>query len=198
MVPASPGGALDLVAAPLPPLDRPAPSRLPETRPGRLRAVSHPALGLPMPDMTAGFPAAADRIRASRARLAVRALEAALERDPTLRARLGETGLQHLLRDADGFLERVARAVGSGNPAQVRDWAEWVAPVFRRRHVPMDDLISLSEGVRLALGAVLSEGERASADAALDEGIAVFRWHRGISGDARKRNRLLAALYKGG
>jgi hypothetical protein len=151
-----------------------------------------------MPDMTAGFPAAADRIRASRARLAVRALEAALERDPTLRARLGETGLQHLLRDADGFLERVARAVGSGSPAQVRDWAEWVAPVFRRRHVPMDDLISLSEGVRLALGAVLSEGERASVDAAIDEGIAVFRWHRGISGDARKRNRLLAALYKGG
>lgn len=151
-----------------------------------------------MPDMTAGFPAAADRVRASRARLAVRAMEATVERDPTLRERLGEDGLRHLLRDTEGFLERVARAVGSGSPAQVREWAEWVAPVFRRRHVPMDDLISLSEGVRVALAAVLSEEERVPADAALDEGIAVFRWHRGIAGDARRRNRLLAALYKGG
>jgi hypothetical protein len=151
-----------------------------------------------MPDMTAGSAAAAERIRASRGRLAVRALEAAADRDPTLGERHGETGMRHLLRDMDGYLERVARAVASGSPAQVRDWAEWVAPVFRRRRVPMDDLIVLSEGLRTALGAVLSEEERVPADAALDEGIAVFRWHRGISGDARKRNRLLWALYKGG
>jgi hypothetical protein len=148
--------------------------------------------------MTAGFPAAADRVRESRARLAVRALEAALDRDPTLRGRHGDDGLRHLLRDTDGFLDRVSRALGSGNPAQVREWAEWVAPVFRRRRVPMDDLISLSEGVRVALAAVLTDEERASADAALDAGIAVFRWHRGIAGDARKRSRLAAALYKGG
>ena len=62
----------------------------------------------------------------------------------------------------------------------------------------MDDLIVISEGIRVALGAVLSDVERAPADAALDEGIAVFRWHRGISGDARRRNRLLLAVYKGG
>lgn len=160
--------------------------------------MSHPSLGLPMPDMAAGVPAAADRIRASRARLAVRALEAAVNRDPTLRARQGEDGLRHLLRDTDGYLEQVARAIGSGNPAPVREWAEWVAPVFRRRRVPMDDLILLSEGVRVALAAVLAEEERALADAALDGGIAVFRWHRGLSGDARKRNRLLWAIYKGG
>ena len=151
-----------------------------------------------MPDMTAGFPAAADRIRASRIQLAVHALEAAVDRDPTLRERQGVDGLRHLLRDTDGYLERVARAVASGSPAQVREWAEWVAPVFRRRRVPMDDLIVISEGIRVALGAVLSDVERAPADAALDEGIAVFRWHRGISGDARRRNRLLLAVYKGG
>lgn len=151
-----------------------------------------------MPDMTAGFPAAAERIRASRVRLAARALEAAVDRDPTLRDRHGEVGLRHLLRDTDGYLERVARAVAAGNPAQVSEWAEWVAPVFRRRRVPMDDLIVLSEGVRVALAAVLSDAERPTADSALDEGIAVFRWHRGLAGDARKRNRLLWALYKGG
>jgi hypothetical protein len=151
-----------------------------------------------MPDMTAGSAAAAERIRASRGRLAVRALEAAADRDPSLGERHGETGMRHLLRDTDGYLERVARAVASGSPAQVRDWAEWVAPVFRRRRVPMDDLIVLSEGLRIALAAVLSDEERVSADAAIDEGIAVFRWHRGISGDARKRSRLLWALYKNG
>ena len=148
--------------------------------------------------MAAGFPAAAGRIRAARSRLAVRALEAALDRDPTLRTRHGDPGLRHLFRDTDGYLERVARALASGSADQVRDWAEWVAPVFRRRRVPMDDLVLLSEGVRVALGAVLSGEEQVSADAALDEGIAVFRWHRGLSGDARKRNRLLWALYKGG
>ena len=37
-----------------------------------------------------------------------------------------------------------------------------------------------------------------SAGAALDAGIATFRWYRRIAGDARQRNRLLAALYKGG
>ena len=164
----------------------------------RLRAVSHPALGLPTTDMTAGSPAAADRIRAARARLAARALEAAVEGDPTIRERHGEAGLRHLLRDTDGYLERVARAVASGDPAQVGEWAEWVAPVFRRRRVPMDDLIALSEGVRVALAAVLAGDDRAVADAALDAGIAVFRWHRGLGGDARKRNRYLFALYKGG
>jgi hypothetical protein len=50
----------------------------------------------------------------------------------------------------------------------------------------------------VALAAVLSGEERIVADAALDEGIAVFRWHRGLAGDARKRNRYLFALYKGG
>ena len=165
---------------------------------GRLRAVSHPALGLPTTDMTAGFPAGADRIRASRGRLAARGLEVAVDGDPTLRERHGDTGLRHLLRDLDGYLERVARAVASGSPAQVREWAEWVAPVFRRRRVSMDDLIALSEGLRVALAAVLSSEERIVADAALDEGIAVFRWHRGLAGDARKRNRYLFALYKGG
>ena len=165
---------------------------------GRLRAVSHPALGLPTTDMTAGFPAGADRIRASRGRLAARALEVAVDGDPTLRERHGDTGLRHLLRDLDGYLERMARAVASGSPAQVREWAEWVAPVFRRRRVPMDDLIALSEGLRVALAAVLTSEERVVADAALDEGIAVFHWHRGLAGDARKRNRYLFALYKGG
>ncbi len=160
--------------------------------------MSHYALGLPGPDMTAGFAAAAERIRAARARIGTRALEVALQRDPSLRDRLGETGLRRLLRDTDVYAERIARAVASGDPGQVREWADWVAPVYRRRAVPMDDLVTLSEGMRSAVAAVLSPDEQVPADAALDEAIDTFRWYRRIAGDARKRNRLLAALYKGG
>jgi hypothetical protein len=58
-------------------------------------------------------------------------------------------------------------------------------------------LITLSEGIRQALAAILSPGEQASADAALDEGIRTFRWYRRMSGDARKRNRILEAIYRG-
>jgi hypothetical protein len=61
----------------------------------------------------------------------------------------------------------------------------------------MDDLILLCEGLRLAVPAVLAPDERTIADVALDEAVRVFRWHRRLAGDARKRNRLLAALYKG-
>ena len=160
--------------------------------------MSHYALGLPAPDMTAGFPAAADRIREAGERLGARALEVALQRDPTIRERLGETGLRALLRDTEVYVERIARAVASADPAQTREWADWVAPVYRRRRVPMDDLVTLSEGLRDALAAVLSPPEQVPADAALDAAIATFRWYRRMAGDARKRNPLLAAIYKGG
>jgi len=160
--------------------------------------VSHYALGLPDPDMRAGFPAAAERVRAARARLGARTLEVALQRDPTLRERAGETGLRQLLRDTEIFVERVARALASGDSGQAREWADWVAPVYRRRKVPMDDLVTLSEGLRDAIAAILTPEEQVAADAALDEAIATFRRYRRIAGDARKRSRIMTALYKGG
>jgi hypothetical protein len=163
-----------------------------------LDTVSHYALGLPDPDMRAGFPAAADRVRAAQARLGARALEVALQRDPTLRDRAGETGLRQLLRDTEVFVERIARALASGDPGQAREWADWVAPVYRRRKVPMDDLVTLSEGLRGALAAVLAPEEQGAVDVALDETIATFRRYRRIAGDARKRSRIQMALYKGG
>lgn len=160
--------------------------------------MSHYALGLPGPDMRAGFPDGAARIRAEAPRLGTRALEVALQRDPTIRTRLGETGLRHLLRDTEILVERVARAVASADPAQLREWADWVAPVYRRRKVPMDDLVALCEGLRASLPAVLSAEEQEPANIALDQGIATFRWYRQIAGDARQRNRLLEAIYRGG
>ena len=89
-------------------------------------------------------------------------------------------------------------AVATDDPGRAREYAEWTAPLYRRRHVPMDDLVGLCEGLRAALPSVLAPGELAAAEAALDEAIAVYRWHRRLAGDARKRNALLQLLYKGG
>jgi hypothetical protein len=160
--------------------------------------VSHPSLGLPPPDPNAGFPEAAARIRANQERLAARALRIAMDSDPKMEGRHGEAGLRHLLRDAELLAERVALCVQIDEPDQAREYAEWTAPLYRRRRVPMDDVVGLCEGLRTAFPSVLAPGELAPAGAALDEAIKVYRWHRRLAGDARKRNALLQLLYKGG
>ena len=145
----------------------------------------------------AGSPAAADRIRASRARLGERALEVALEHDPSIAARHGELGLRKFLRDTEPLIDRLAIAVAANDRTAVAAWADWVAPLYRRRRVPMDDLVHLCEGLRDSVPAVLSPDELPIATQALEEAIRVFRWNRRLAGDARKRNRILAAIYKG-
>ena len=160
--------------------------------------MSHPSLGLPPPDPTAGLPDAAARVRANRERLAARALRVALDRDPKIAERHDETGLRHLLRDAELLADRVARSMETGDVAPAREYAEWTAPHYRRRRIAMDDLIDLCEGLRAALPSVLAPGEMPAASAPLDAAIKVYRWHRRIAGDARKKNALLQFIYKGG
>lgn len=108
-----------------------------------------------------------------------------------------ELGLRRLLHDTTVMLDQVATAVAAGEPGVAAAWAEQVAPLFRRRRVPMDDLVALAEGARRAIGAALPPGDAADVDAAINAAIAAFRWHRRIAGDARRRNRLLEAIYKG-
>jgi hypothetical protein len=159
--------------------------------------VSHPSLGAPPPNRAAGLPAAAERLRAARARLGARALEVAIERDPTVRDRHAELGLRRLLRDTEPMVDRLAYALDYGDPDGFAAWADWVVPVYRRRRVPMDDVINLCEGLRIASASVLAPAERPGANVAIDNAIHVLRWHRRLAGDARKRNRLLQAIYKG-
>jgi hypothetical protein len=45
---------------------------------------------------------------------------------------------------------------------------------------------------------VLAPAEQESADRAIDAGVKVLRDYRRIGGDARRRNPLLAMLYRGG
>jgi hypothetical protein len=159
--------------------------------------VTHPSLGLPPPDPRAGFPEAAARLRASHERLGARAMEIAIERDPTFDVRHDELGLRHLLRDTETFIERIALCIAENDPAPAREFADQVVPLYRRRRVPMDDLMLLWEGLRAAMAASVAAPETPPMHAAIDAGIAQFRWNRRLAGDARKRNRLLQLLYKG-
>jgi hypothetical protein len=160
--------------------------------------VSHPSLGLPPAIPSAAAADAARRIRERAPELAARALTVALDRDDTLRVRTDEAGLRGRLRDAELLAERVARCVAVGDPTDAREYADWTAPVYRRKQVPLDDLINLCEGLRSALPQVLAPGELEAAEGALDAAIAQYRWHRRLAGDARPRNALIQAIYKGG
>ncbi len=148
--------------------------------------------------MKAGHPEAAARLLAHKAALGARALEIAIDRDPTLTARYTQDGLRHLLRDTDIFIDRLSRSVASGQAFFLSSFAEQVVPPYRRRRVPMDDLANLVESIGIAAASLLTDEERADGDRAVAEAAEVFRWHRRVGGDARRRNPILAAIYRGG
>ena len=159
--------------------------------------VSHPTLGLPPRSLEAGYPDAAARLRTQRVRLAVRALEVAVAGDATIGSRYDEAGLRNLLRDAEVLVDRLALCVAGNDAHWLKEFADHSATVLRRRGVPMDDIVGICEGLRAGARGVLAEDEMAVADSALDEAVKVYRWYRRLSGDARKRNRLIHTIYKG-
>jgi hypothetical protein len=160
--------------------------------------VSHPSLGLPPRDTNTASADVARRIRDNGPQLAARALAVAIERDPTLRERYDEIGLRQRLRDAELLAERIAVSIAAGDASAAREYADWTSPMYRRKRVPLDDLINLCEGLRAAIAGAVAPGMAAAADVAIDEAIAQYKWHRRLAGDARKRNAFLQFIYKGG
>jgi hypothetical protein len=160
--------------------------------------VTHPSLGRPPRNPTTAWADVARRIRDTAPELAARALAVAIDRDPTLRTRYDEIGLRERLRDAQLLAERVAYAVSVGDPSAAGEYADWTSPVYRRKRVPLDDLINLCEGVRAAIAGAMAPSVAAETDRSIDAAIAKYQWHRRIAGDARKRNALLQLIYKGG
>jgi hypothetical protein len=158
--------------------------------------VSHPSLGEP-PRSLSVHPDAAQRLRTQRSALAGRALEIAAAADPTIRTRYDEAGLRNLLRDAEVLVDRLALCVAGDDPFWLREFADQSATVFRRRKVPVDDVVQLCEGIRAGARGIVGEQETASVDQAIDAAIDVYRWYRRLAGDARRRNPIAAALYKG-
>jgi hypothetical protein len=159
--------------------------------------VSHPSLGLPPLDLTAGYPGAAASIAALRSRLAARALEIAVDADPGFRTRYSDLALRQLLADTEAMVDRLAMAVGSGDPNVMGNWAYQVAPRYRKRNVPMDDVIGIANGLRDAAAAAIAPDAVPALHAAIDAAVAPLRWHRRLAGDARKRNPVIAFIYKG-
>lgn len=159
--------------------------------------MSHPSLGLPPRDLRAGDPTSAAVLRGGGARFRSRAFAAALDLDPTLAERHPELVRQALLADLEAFVDRLASAIASDHPHAMAMFADLVAVRYRKRKIPMDDLVTLCDGLRRAASAVVEPGAMPAVDAALDEAIAVFKWHRRLGGDARKRNAFLAFIYKG-
>jgi len=159
--------------------------------------VSHPSLGLPPRDLSAGDPVAAATLRRAGLRLRTRTLQAALDLDPTFGDRHGEAVRAALLSDLEAFVDRLAVAIASGDPRAMATFADLVAVRYRKRRISMDDLVTLCEGLRRATASVIEPDAQPSVDAAIDAGIEVFRWHRRLAGDARKRHPLLSFIYKG-
>jgi hypothetical protein len=159
--------------------------------------VSHPSLGLPPRNPNVAWSDVARHIRDNGPQLAARALAVAMDRDPTLGERYDDVGLRERLHDAELLAERIATAVAEDEPGVAGEYADWASPVYRRKRVPLDDLINLCEGLRSAIAGASAPSVAGAADAAIDAAIAQFKWHRRLAGDARKRNRLLQLLYKG-
>ena len=147
--------------------------------------------------MAAGDTTAAAALRSGGPRLRARALAAALDVNPTMKDRHADVVLQALLSDLEAFHDRLIVAVSSGDPHAMATFADLVAVRYRKRKIPMDDVISLCEGLRRAASAVVEPDAVAVIDEAIDEAIAVFKWNRRLAGDARKRHPLLSFIYKG-
>ena len=147
--------------------------------------------------MSAGDTTAAAALRSGGPRLRARALAAAIEMNPTIRDRHPDVVIQALLADLEAFHDRLIVAVASADPHAMATFADLVAVRYRKRKIPMDDVISLCEGLRRAAAAVVEPDAVPVVDEAIDQAIAVFKWNRRLAGDARKRNPLLAFIYKG-
>ena len=156
----------------------------------------HPNLGKAPADMLAGFPPAAEEMRRDKVLIAARALEVAIDWDATIAKRYDERARGSLLRDAELLTERLAMCISSDDPRWLAEYAEWIGPIYRRRGVPLADLATICEGIRVATTR-LGPGEADARDRALDAAITVFRKNGRLAGDRHKRNALLRWLYRG-
>ena len=137
----------------------------------------------------------AARLRAAD-RLPATALEAAFRIDETLPQRYDELMQRRFLRDYEQYIEQLARAIETGEDRFVVEWGESIVPIYRRRDVRMNDVVSLLRGMEeaaVALGpAVDAELIREPIDAWVER----LRHHRRLPGD-HEGNRIMRWIWKG-
>jgi hypothetical protein len=159
--------------------------------------VSHPSLGLPPASPTGSHPAAAAALRAVRERLAARALEAFVADDATARERYDDLALRRMLRDLGTILDQVAATLATWDRGTFIAWCESLVPGYRKRNVPMDDLVRLMGELERATAAALEPEPAALAGSLLADAAAAFKTHRRLGGDAKKKNPVIDFIYKG-
>jgi len=157
--------------------------------------MPHPATGLPPSDATAGHPAVAARLRAAD-RLPATALDTAFRIDETLRERYDELMQRRFLRDYERHVEQLARAVESGEDRFVVLYGETLVPIYRRRHVRMNDVVSLLRGLEEAAVALGPAAEAGLIREPVDAWVARMRHHRRLPGD-HQGNKAVRFVWKG-
>ena len=176
-------------------------SYAPEGRDGIL-SDRDPPVARPAPAQPDGraSPRPRTRLRAQARRLATRAARGRRRTsDPTYADRIGEAGLRNLLQDATVFIDRLALCVAGDDPHWLREFADQTAtglPPARGLARRRDQAVRGHPGQRSAACSPPTSSCRPTPRSTT--AIVVFRFHRRLAGDARKRNPIIAALYKGG
>ncbi len=130
------------------------------------------------------------------ARLPATSLEAALRIDATLSERYDELMLRTFLRDYQQHIEQLARAIETGEDRFVVIWGESLVPIYRRRNVRMNDVVSLLRGLEEAAVAL---GPAADADLIrepMGAWVERMRHHRRLPGD-HEGNAAVRFVWKG-
>jgi hypothetical protein len=157
--------------------------------------MPHPATGLPPADATAGRPDVAARLRGA-PRLPATALEAAYRIDETLPRRYDELMQRRFLRDYEQYVEQLARAVETGEDRFVVVWGESIVPIYRRRDVRMNDVVSLVRGLTEAAVAAGPSADAAVIREPMDALVERLRHHRRLPGD-HEGNAAVRFVWKG-
>lgn len=158
--------------------------------------MPHPSLGHPPPDTSAGFPAAAARLRGARGRLSRIALQATVRLDPTFDDRYDQIALRLFLRDYEQHIEQLARSLETGDEYFVVSYGEWLVPIYRRRRVPMRDFMAMLAGMRDAAATVLTPEESKVADGLFERWSDRLKHHQRLPGD-HKGNSIIRFFWKG-
>ncbi|MEO6349913.1 MAG: hypothetical protein ABIP53_04605 [Candidatus Limnocylindrales bacterium] len=158
--------------------------------------MPHPTLGLPPADTAAGHPAAAARLRDGNGRIAKLALQATLRDTEGFGERYDETSLRLFLRDFQTHVDQLAKALETGQDYYVVSYGEWLVPVYRRREVPMADVMAMLRGLRSAAATVLTPDEREIVDGLFDRWFVTLKHHQRLPGD-HKGNALIRFFWKG-
>lgn len=137
----------------------------------------------------------AARLRGA-ARLPTLALEAAYRIDETLPQRYDELMQRKFLRDYDQYVKQLARAIETGEDRFVVVWGESIVPIYRRRNVRMNDVVSLIRGLEEAAVATGPAADAAVIREPIEAWVERLRHHRRLPGD-HEGNAAVRFVWKG-